>query len=334
MGSIALVPVIWHRRDFSIRRKYLECLLRPCKSLGVAYLNDIAVFVRVAQFESFSRAAHALGMPISTVSRKVTALEERLGVTLLQRTTRKLSLTAPGRAYYNQCSEPLSHLFDAERVLSQTQKKPEGLLRISAPVILGQETFYAFLSSFLKTYPGIQVDLFVTNLFLDLIVENIDVAIRFGELPDSSLIARRIGKSVRYVVAAPEYLEGRLPPSRPEDLRQHQCVLLHARNNEVEWHLVSGKKSVKLHVSGPAAARDFHAVSAFTYRGHGVGLLPSTYCDAQIASGELVRLLPDWSSPEIFVHAVYPTRRFLPAKLQVFLEHLKAWKSPLWIPLR
>ena len=163
---------------------------------------------------------------------KVTALEERLGVTLLQRTTRKLNLTAQGRAYYNQCSEPLSHLFDAERVLSQTQKKPEGLLRISAPVILGQETFYAFLSSFLKTYPGIQVDLFVTNLFLDLIVENIDVAIRFGELPDSSLIAQRIGKSVRYVVAAPEYLEGRLPPSRPEDLRQHQCVLLHARNNE------------------------------------------------------------------------------------------------------
>jgi DNA-binding transcriptional LysR family regulator len=145
-------------------------------------------------------------------------------------------------------------------VLTQTQKKPEGLLRISAPVILGQEAFYAFLSSFLKTYPGIQIDLFITNLFLDLIVENIDVAIRFGELPDSSLIAQHVGKSVRYVVAAPEYLHGRLPPSRPEDLRQHQCVLLQARNNEAEWHLVSGKRSIKLHVSGPVAARDFHAV--------------------------------------------------------------------------
>ena len=325
---------IWCRRDFSIRRKYLECLLHPCKNLNMADLNDIAVFVRVAQFESFSRAAHALGMPVSTVSRKVTALEERLGVTLLQRTTRKLSLTAQGRAYFNQCSEPLSQLFDAERVLTQTQKKPEGLLRISAPVILGQEPFYAFLSSFLKTYPRIQTDLFITNLFLDLIAENIDVAIRFGELQDSSLVAQRIGKSVRYVVAAPEYLHGRVLPSRPEDLRHHQCVLLQARNNEVEWHLVSGKKSIKLHVSGPVAARDFQAVSAFTYRGHGIGLLPSTYCDAQIASGELVRLLPDWSSQEIFVHAVYPTRRFLPAKLQVFLEALKAWKSPLWIPLR
>ena len=220
----------------------------PMQKSPMADLNDVVIFARVAQFESFSRAAHA---------RKVTALEERLGVTLLQRTTRKLSLTAQGRAYYNQCSEPLSHLFDAERVLTQTQKKPDGLLRISAPVILGQETFYAFLSSFLKTYPRIQADLFITNLFLDLIAENIDVAIRFGELPDSSLIAQRIGKSVRYVVASPEYLNGRLPPSRPEDLRQHQCVLLHGRNNESEWHLVSGKKSIKLHVSGPVAVRDF-----------------------------------------------------------------------------
>jgi DNA-binding transcriptional LysR family regulator len=126
----------------------------PMQKSGVTDLSDIAVFVRVAQFESFSRAAHALGMPVSTVSRKVTALEERLGVTLLQRTTRKISLTAQGRAYYNQCSEPLSQLFDAERVLSQSQKKPEGLLRISAPVILGQDPFYAFLSSFLKTAPS------------------------------------------------------------------------------------------------------------------------------------------------------------------------------------
>jgi DNA-binding transcriptional LysR family regulator len=300
----------------------------------MADLNDIAVFVRVAQFESFSRAAHALGMPVSTVSRKVTALEERLGVTLVQRTTRKLSLTAQGRAYFNECSEPLSHLFDAERVLTERQKQPEGMLRISAPVILGQENFYAFLSAFLKSYPRVQLDLFITNLFLDLIVENIDVAIRFGELPDSSLIAQRIGKSVRYVVAAPEYLRGRVPPSRPEELRQHQCVILHGRNNEAEWHLVSGKKSIKLHVSGPVSARDFDAVSAFTYRGHGIGLLPSTYCDAQIARGELVRLLPDWSSPEIFVHAIYPTRQFLPARLQAFLGELKAWKNPLWLPLR
>ena len=297
-------------------------------------LNDVAVFVKVAQLGSFSHAARALGMPVSTVSRKVSSLEEQLGVTLLQRTTRKLSLTAQGRSYLEQCSEPLSRLYDAEIALTQTQKKPEGALKVSVPVILGQESFYEFLSVFLKKYPGIQLELFITNLFVDLVADNIDVAIRFGELADSSIVAKRIGRSVRYLVASPEYLEGRTLPATPEDLAAHQCILLNGRNNEAEWHLVSGRKSVKLRVTGPVSSRDFQSVSAFTYKGHGIGYLPSNYCEGQIRKRELVRILPAWSSPEIFVHAVYPTRRFLPSKLQVFLDDLKAWKSPLWLPRR
>lgn len=304
------------------------------QKLDMTDLNDIAIFVKVAQFESFSRAAHALGMPVSTVSRRVTALEEQLGVTLIQRTTRKLNLTAQGRAYFNQCSEPLSHLNDAEQVLIHAQRKPEGLLRISAPVVLGQEPFYDFISAFLKSHPLIQIDLFITNTFLDLIAENVDLAIRFGELQDSTIIAQRIGKSLRYVVATPAYLEDRDLPTQPEDLREHQCILLNGRNNEAEWHLVSGQKSAKIQVSGPISSRDFQAVSAFTYKGHGIGLLPSNYCDDRIERGELIRLLPDWTSPEIVVNAVYQTRRFLPLKLQVFLDALKAWNSPLWLPLR
>ncbi|SAL46629.1 LysR family transcriptional regulator [Caballeronia peredens] len=300
----------------------------------LADLNDIAVFVRVAQFESFSRAARALGMPVSTVSRKVTALEERLGVTLLQRTTRKLSLTAQGRAYFDQCSEPLSHLYDAERVITQTQKKPEGLLRISGPVMLEQASFYGFLSGFLNDYPQIQVDLYFTNTFLDLIAENVDVAIRFGDLRDSSLVAQRVGRSVRKLVASAEYARNHALPSRPDELSQHPCVLINARNNETEWHLVSGRKSAKVHVTGPVAARDFHIVSAFALHGHGIALVPSSYCDPHIASGELVRVLPEWASPEIFVHAVYPTRRFMPSRLKAFLDALKAWEGPLWLPLR
>ncbi|RFB91538.1 LysR family transcriptional regulator [Rhizobium leguminosarum bv. trifolii] len=299
----------------------------------MADLNDIAVFVRVAQYGSFSRAARSLAMPVSTVSRKVTSLEEQLGVTLIQRTTRKLNLTAQGRAYYDRCSEPLAHLLDAEQALTERQRKPEGLLKISVPVIFGQEVFYEFVSAFLKAYPDIHVDLFVTNLFLDLIAENIDLGIRFGELQDSSIVAQRLGKSVRYLVAAPDYLKGRTLPSRPDDLKEHQCVLLNGRNGEAEWQLVSGGTLVRQQVSGPVSSRDFEAVSAFTYRGHGIGLLPSTYCDDKIRSGELIRLLPDWSSEGIFVHAVYPTRRFMPARLQVFLDALKAWKTPLWLPL-
>ncbi|CAM2171631.1 LysR family transcriptional regulator, transcriptional activator AphB [Burkholderia latens] len=300
----------------------------------LANLNDIAVFVRVVELGSFSRAAHALGMPVSTVSRKVTALEERLGATLLQRTTRKLSLTAQGRAYFDACSEPLTHLYDAERVITETQKKPEGLLRISGPVMLEQEPFYDFLSSFLSAYPHIHVDLYFTNAFLDLIAENIDVAIRFGDLQDSSLVAQRIGRSVRYLVASPEYARAHALPSRPDDLARHACVMMNARNNETAWHLVNGRKSVKVHLTGPVAARDFHVVSAFALRGHGIALLPSNYCDPHIATGKLVRVLPAWSSPEIFVHAVYPTRRFMPSKLKAFLDALKGWDGPLWLPLR
>jgi DNA-binding transcriptional LysR family regulator len=295
------------------------------KLLSMLDLNDIAVFVRVAQLGSFSRAAHALGMPVSTVSRRVSVLEDQLGVTLLQRTTRKLSLTVQGPAYLDQCGEPLALLYDAERALTQTQKQIEGLLRISVPVVFGQAPFYDFLSGFMKTYPRIEVELFVTNAFLDLITENIDVAIRFGELRDSTLVAQRIGTSVRYLVATPSYLADHAPPKKPEDLVRHACIVLNGRNNEAEWQLVKGRCVAKVHVRGPFSGRAFQSVSAFVYRGHGVGFMPSVYCDEKIASGELVRLLPDWSSPEILVHAVYPTRRFLPPRLHVFVDALRAW---------
>jgi len=258
-------------------------------------------------------------------------LESELGVSLLRRTTRQVTLTAQGREYFSLCQEPLTLLQEAERVLTQAQKSPEGMLRISVPVILGQEPFLDFISGFLKEHARIRIDLFITNLFLDLVAENIDVAIRFGELRDSSVVATRIGKSIRYVVAAPEYLKGRKPPAEPTDLKLHDCVMLNAKNNETVWDLVNGRRNVRIHVSGPISSRDFNSVSSFVYRGHGVGLLPSTYCDQALANGELIRLLPKWSSPQIPVFAVYSTRKFLPLRLRVFLEALAALKSPLWI---
>src|SRR3981189_1024615 len=174
---------------------------------SMAALDDVLIFVKVAQFESISRAARSLGMPISTVSRRLSMLESKLGVSLLRRPTRRGSLTGQGRDYFNQCREPLTLLEEAERVLTLGQRTPEGMLRISVPVILGHEPFLDFLSGFLKTQPRIRLDLYITNLFLDLVAENIDVAIRFGELEDSSVVATRIGTSIRYVVAAAEYLK-------------------------------------------------------------------------------------------------------------------------------
>lgn len=293
-------------------------------------LDDVLTFVKVAQFESISRAARSLGMPISTVSRRLAALESKLGVSLVRRTTRRVTLTAQGREYFNQCQEPLILLEDAERVLMSGQKRPEGLLRISVPVILGRKPFLEFLSGFLQAHAQIRIELTITNRFLDLIAENMDFAIRFGELDDSSAVATRIGKSVRFVVATGDYLKGRKRPVEPLDLKLHDCVMLNARNNETDWELVNGKRQAHIHVSGPISSSDFDSVSTFVRQGHGIGLLPSTYCNEGLASGALERLLPKWASPEIPIFAVYSNRKYLPSRLSVFLKALAAWKSPLW----
>jgi DNA-binding transcriptional LysR family regulator len=296
----------------------------------MADLNDIAIFVKVAQFESFSRAAQALGMPVSTVSRRVSELEQQLGVTLLQRTTRKLTLTAQGQHYFQQCAEPLTILSDAERVLTQTQKQPEGTLKITVPVVLREPAFLDFVSDFMKRYPRIKIDLFTTNDFINFVEHNIDLGIRFGDLEDSTLVAQKLGNTVRYLVATPDYLHERAMPTTPDDLKGHQCVLLNGKNGEARWDLRSGRKNISVRVSGAFSSRDFNTVSHFTHRGHGIGSLPFTYCDESIERGNLVRVLPGWASPQIPAHAVYPTRKFLPARLQVFLGALKAWDSPYW----
>jgi DNA-binding transcriptional LysR family regulator len=150
-------------------------------------------------------------------------------------------------------------------------------------------------------------------------------------LQDSSVVATRLGKSIRYVVATPEYLKSRKLPAEPADLALHDCVMLNAKSNETDWDLINGRKKARVHVSGPVSSHDFNSASTFVYRGHGVGLLPSTYCESALADGRLVRLLPKWTSPQIPVFSVYPSRKFLPARLSVFLQALAAWGNPPWI---
>jgi len=297
----------------------------------MADLDNILIFVKVAQFESITRAAHSLGTPISTVSRRLSVLESELGVSLLRRTTRRMTLTEQGREYLNQCQEPLALLQEAERVLTRAQKAPEGLLRLTVPLVLGQEPFLDFISGFLKDHARIRIDLFITNRFLDLVADNVDVAIRFGELEDSSVVALRLGTTVRHVVAAPKYLRTRTVPADPTDLKLHDCVMLNAKNNETDWDLVNGRRKVRIRVSGSISSHDTNSISTFVNWGHGVGLLPSSYCDDAIAGGRLVRLLPNWASPRIPVFAVYSSRKFLPLRLRVFLDALAAWRSPLWM---
>jgi DNA-binding transcriptional LysR family regulator len=296
-----------------------------------ADLDNILVFVKVAQFESISRAGRSLGIPVSTVSRRLSVLESSLGVSLLRRTTRRVTLTPQGKEYFQQCQEPVALLQEAERVLTNAQAAPEGLLRISIPITLGQQPFLDFLSRFLKDYPQIRIDLFVTNLFLDLVAENIDIAIRVGNLKDSSLVATRIGTHIRYLVAAPQYLKGRKPPTDPAELAAHDCVMLNAKNNQTVWNLVSGRKTAQVHVSGQISARDDHSVGIFVHAGHGIGFLTATHSSEALADGRLVRILARWSSPQIPIFAVYSSRKFLPSRLSVFLEALVQWKNPHWI---
>jgi DNA-binding transcriptional LysR family regulator len=294
-------------------------------------LDNIWVFVKVAEFESISRAARALDMPISTVSRKLSALESELGVSLVRRTTRRVILTSQGTDYFNQCTEPLTKLHEAEQILTQTQRKPEGTLSISVPMILSQDPFMDFLSKFSKEHSGIRVDLCITNAYSNLVAENIDVAIRFGHLKDSSVVAAKLGKSVRYVVASPDYLKGRKPPSEPEDLKAYDCVMFNAKNYQSAWELVCGRRKSRVRVSGILSSHDCKSVAAFVLRGNGIGLIETAYCDQALARGDLVRLLPKWTSTEIPVSAVYPSRKFLPPRVTAFLKALAAWKTSLWV---
>jgi DNA-binding transcriptional LysR family regulator len=295
------------------------------------HLDNILVFVKVAEFESISKAARALDMPISTVSRRLLALESGLGVSLVRRTTRNVILTPQGREYFNQCIEPLTKLQQAEQVLTQTQEKPEGTLSLSVPMILSQDPFMDFLAKFSKEHSGIRIDLYVTNSYLNLVAENIDVAIRFGHLKDSSVVAVKLGKSVRYVVAAADYLKGRKLPAEPEELKAYDCVMFNAKNYETDWNLICGRRRVRVHVTGTVSSRDCQSAAGFVLRGIGVGLLETAYCDQALARGDLVRLLPRWTAAEIPVSAVYLSRKFLPPRVTVFLKALAAWKNIWWV---
>jgi DNA-binding transcriptional LysR family regulator len=297
----------------------------------MSHMDNILVFVKVAQFQSISKAARSLGMPISTVSRKLSVLESELGVSLVRRTTRRVSLTPQGQDYFDRCLEPLSTLQEAEQALTRSQKRLEGTLKLSVPMILSQESFMDFLATFSRGHTGIRLDLYVTNLYLNLVADNIDVAVRFGEQRDSSVVATKLGKSVRYLVATPEYMKGRKLPVAPEDLKSYDCVMFNGTNNEATWDLVSGRRRVRVRVSGPLSSRDCHSTSALALRGLGVGLLETSYCEQPLARGELLRLLPRWTSTQIPVFAVYPSRKFLPSRVRAFIEALSKWKSPLWI---
>jgi len=282
------------------------------------------VFARVVQAGSFTTAAAALGMPKSTVSRRVTELEARLNARLLNRTTRKLSLTDVGRTYFDYCVRIAGEIEDAERAVSSLQATPRGLLRVTAPVN------FAFLativSDYLARYPEVRLDLFCTTRRVDLIEERFDLGIRAGTLADSTLIARSLGNAGWFLVATPGYLKKRGRPKSPDDLKRHDCLLFGAGASTLR--LENGDQSAQLTLDTRLLVSDQDILHAATMAGLGIALLPAYQCVEDLRARRLERVLRDWNAPPTPVHVVYPSTRHISPKVKSFVDYVQERMTP------
>jgi DNA-binding transcriptional LysR family regulator len=292
-------------------------------------LNEILVFARVVQTGSFTTAAVELGMPKSTVSRKVTELEARLKARLLQRTTRKLSLTDIGRTYYDYCVRIVSEIDDAERAVSRLQDAPQGLLRVTAGV--SSSYLGPIVSDFLKRYPEVRLEMFCTGRVVDLIEERFDLAIRAGTLADSTLVARTLGTVRWFLVASVAYLKKRGRPKSPDDLKAHDCMLFGSAQSALSLHLEDGEQSAQVALSPRMFVNDMDILHAGATAGLGIALLPAFQCVEDLRARRLERVLRDWCPPPTPIHVVYPTARHVSPKVKTFIDHLQqAMTPPPW----
>lgn len=292
-------------------------------------LDGIAIFVKVMQAGSFSRAAKLLGMPNSTVSAKVSALEKRLGVTLLQRTTRKLRATQAGEAYFQRSVRALDELQAAENELETGRVEPKGLLRLTAPVEIGHSLLPALVHAFLKKHPRMEIELIVTNRVLDLVVDGIDLAIRAGPLKDSSLIAKRFDLGDFGLWASPDYLAQHAAPSHPKELAQHNCLRF-SRFKDDGVRLAHGRDNFNVAVSGQLVADDFETLRSLAILGEGIAFLPSFLCSEDTKEDKLTRVLPKWRGDKVSLSLVYPAQRFVPTKVRAFIAVAEElWKKQI-----
>lgn len=281
-------------------------------------LDGIAVFVKVVQVGSFSQAAKLLNMPNSTVSAKVAALEKRLGVTLLQRTTRRLHLTEAGEGYFRRCMTALEELQTAENELAIERGETKGVLRVTAPVELGRSALPPVLDVLMKRHPAIKIDLIITNRLVDLVAENIDVAVRAGPLKDSGLIAKRFVLGQFGLWASPSYLKNNSVPRNPDELKEHDCLRF-APFTGRKLQLTNGRERAQIALAGRITADDFEALRALAVLGWGIALLPSFLCAEEAKERKLVSVLPNWRGDSVTISVVYPAQRFVAPKIRAFI---------------
>jgi DNA-binding transcriptional LysR family regulator len=286
-------------------------------------LTEIGAFVEVARQRSFVRAAENLQVNVSAVSRAVAALETRLGVRLLQRSTRRVNLTEAGRAHLPRCETLLDELAEAEAAVSARHSAVQGLLRVSGPGGLGLTHLVPLLPELLRRHPQLALDFEMSNRFVDLIEEHYDLAIRIGTLRDSRLAARRLGSNRRVLVAAPAYLREHAPPKHPRELADHTCLILTLSAHAENWDLVDKSARHTVRVDGPLRSNHALAVRAACVSGLGIALLPRFSIIDELASGLLVHVLPRWATAETGIYAVYPSHRLIPAKVRAFVDFLE-----------
>ncbi|MDF2155842.1 LysR family transcriptional regulator [Vibrio sp. CAU 1672] len=284
----------------------------------MANWEGVSEFVAVAETNSFTTAANKLNTSVAQVSRRVSALEERLAVKLLHRTTRKVSLTEAGQLYYQQCKPLVEGLDLAELAVTQMQAEPKGLLRVTAPVTYGEMNLAPLLHQFLDKYSQVNLDFILTNQKLDLIEQGVDVAIRLGRLQDSSLIAKRLASRQLFVCASPAYLQRCGEPHTLSELSHHQCLA----GTADYWHFKQQKELKSLRISGRIKCNSGFALVDAAKRGLGLVQLPDYYVQDALATGELVEVLSDYRAEREGIWALYPPNRNLSPKVRLLIDFL------------
>lgn len=286
-------------------------------------LNDMALFVEVARAMSFRRAADTIGMPNSTLSRRISALEKSIGLRLLHRTTRKLELTEAGQLYFERCRRIVDEARLAHEQLGQLLAQPSGVLRASLPVDFASIYLAPLIAEFAHRYPGISFEFDLTPRRVDLVTEPYDVAIRMGESPDSALIARLLASLSTHLYASPAYLQRAGDPAQPADLGDHECLGFRTAKSTV-WRLTrtGDETAVDVEVGGRFRLNSVGMMRRLATLDLGIVVLADAMAADDLAAGRLRRVLADWQGPSAPVYAITETR-LLPAKTQRFIEFLR-----------
>ena len=284
-------------------------------------LFSLKVFQQIVESGSFTRAAECLGISTAMASKHLTHLEKQLGIRLMQRNSRRLSLTAEGEAYYRQSGEALALLDNAAAQAGSGRETPQGQLRLTAPIWCANPTFAAWMREYRAQYPEVSLDIILDNEMRDLIGEGIDLALRVSRAPSPSLVVRPLF-AVRFVlVAAPAYIRRHGMPQTPQDAAAHPAVLP-SYTDISRMHCNCGEESTTLHLTSVLQSNNTLMLQQLLRAGSGIGYLPQWLAADDLAAGRLVQLLPQWQFNRITLYAAYPDRRHLSAKIRSFIDFL------------